>query len=54
MSAVVEMLQFYPIQPDTEIWLHMCYPHPPEARIPFIITRMKPGISLTATYLMYF
>jgi hypothetical protein len=46
MSAVAEMLQFYPIQPDTEVYLPVCHLHPTVTQIPFIKARMKPGISL--------
>jgi len=46
MSAVAEMLQFYQIQPDTEIYLPVCHLHPTVIQIPFIKARMKPGISL--------
>jgi hypothetical protein len=40
MSALTEMLQFYPIQHDTEIYLPVCHLHPTVTQIPFIIDRM--------------
>ena len=54
MSAVAEMLQVYPIQPDTEIYLPVCHLHPTVTQIPSINARMKPGTSLiTMSIRMY-
>jgi hypothetical protein len=33
-----------PTQPESQVYLQVCYPHPTEARLPFIPARIKPDL----------